>query len=132
MVVLFGMSKKSFLSAGRSLWKRFNKMFGHHSAQVMAIFLMLVMIFLISGGVHALSALADPRLVFESPNMELVRGIMVRTVSIMLIYLLGAAGLLLIYWSIKYRHNPGQASLLVKIGAVILVIAFVILEFSPR
>lgn len=126
------MPKKLSFSMNRGLLKKLTKSLGYYlSPQVVAIILMITMIFLLSGGIYALSVSLNPYLLGE-PSEPLIRSIIIETITIMLIYALGAASLLLVYRSVKYRYNPSQASLLIKIGAAMLIIVFIVLELSIR
>jgi len=46
----------------------------------------------------------------------------------MILYALGALGLLLIYQSTKYIRNPRQVSSILRIGVALILIAFVAVE----
>jgi hypothetical protein len=48
--------------------------------------------------------------------------------AIMIIYGLGATGLLLIYRSTRYIRNPRQVSFLTKIGVALILVAFTFVE----
>ncbi|MBS7605441.1 MAG: hypothetical protein QXZ64_02955 [Candidatus Bathyarchaeia archaeon] len=49
-------------------------------------------------------------------------------IAVMLTYALGTIGLILIYQSAKFRYNPHRASLLIRVGVTLFVVAFIILE----
>ncbi|OYT49469.1 hypothetical protein B6U79_01710 [Candidatus Bathyarchaeota archaeon ex4484_231] len=50
------------------------------------------------------------------------------SIGVMILYALGAAGLLLVYHSTKYVRNPRHVSFLTKIGIALLLIAFISIE----
>ncbi len=50
------------------------------------------------------------------------------SIAVILIYILGAAGLMLIYRSVKHRHNPNHAHMMIVIGIILLVVAFTLIE----
>ncbi|MCD6464906.1 hypothetical protein J7L27_00875, partial [Candidatus Bathyarchaeota archaeon] len=85
--------------------------------RIIAIILMTLSIFLISGGIYDVTI--KPRSVlpyyrgflFLYPNLH--EQVLNESISIMIVYAFGAVGLLLIYRSAKYLRNPDQASLLI-------------------
>jgi len=54
--------------------------------------------------------------------------LLVGSIGVMILYALGSLGLILIYYSTKYMHNQRHATILVGIGASLLLISFVIVE----
>lgn len=115
------MPEKGYFSIRRTFRRRLAKIMGYcFTPQFAAIFLVIIIIFLIGGGVYAF-------LLSRGSYGELLE-----SMAVILIYALGTTGILFIYRSIKYRRNPSQASLLVKIGVVILIAVFIILELYAR
>jgi hypothetical protein len=54
--------------------------------------------------------------------------VLMGSIGVMILYTLSTGGLLMIYQSTRYIRNPRQASLLIKIGAALMLIAFVAIE----
>lgn len=50
------------------------------------------------------------------------------SVIVMILYALGTLGLLMAYRSAKYVHNPRQATILLVIGVIFIVLAFILIE----
>jgi hypothetical protein len=115
----------------RTSLKRITKVFKYRlPSQLMSLILVVVTIFLISGGIYAISM--PSRWTFLIIYRGLYDQTPIESVAIMLTYALGAAGLLLVYYSMKYRYNPGQASLLIKVGVFLLILSFIIIEIALR
>ncbi|MCS7119876.1 MAG: hypothetical protein RMJ07_05040 [Nitrososphaerota archaeon] len=103
------------------------------SPLLIATIVMIASIFLIGGGVFDL---------FMSPITYIPSGgriisflpwriheqLLMESLGVMLLYATGSAGLLMVYYSIRYSRNPQQASLLLKIGVILLLVAFVMIE----
>jgi len=54
--------------------------------------------------------------------------LLVGSMGVMVLYALGAFGLILIYYSTRYIHNLRHASLLMRIGVGLLLISFITVE----
>jgi hypothetical protein len=93
---------------------------------LVAAVLMAASIFLLGGGIYDISAPIISSGLYPYPGLH--NQFLNESIVIMVIYTLGSAGLILIYWSARYRRNPRQASLLVQIGVALLIIAFIIAE----
>ena len=116
-----------------SFQRKINKLMRYRPPlRIIAIILMTLSIFLISGGIYDVTI--KPRSVlpyyrgflFLYPNLH--EQVLNESISIMIVYAFGAVGLLLIYRSAKYLRNPDQASLLIKLGAGLLILTFIMLE----
>lgn len=91
-------------------------------------------IFLLGGGVY--DALMQPLAILPIGSGKFLSYLpyriheqtLVGSIGVMVLYTLGALGLLLIYYSTKYVRNPRQVSLLSTIGVALLLIAFVAIE----
>lgn len=126
-----GMSKKP--GSTRIFSKRLRRMVRYRpSLNLVALALLFVTIFLIGGGIYMISMPPEEvspyyrGLVIISPgthSQTLTEGI-----AVMLVYALGAAGLILIYRSARHRYNPKQAYMLISIGVILLILAFAIIE----
>lgn len=127
------MGKNEVSSAINFFQRKINKLAKHRpSPRIVAIILMVSSIFLISGGIYDVTM--KPRSVlpyyrgflFLYPSLH--EQVLNESVAIMIVYAFGAIGLLLIYRSVKYMRNPNQASLLIKLGAGLLILTFIMLE----
>ncbi|MBS7624353.1 hypothetical protein KEJ29_02090 [Candidatus Bathyarchaeota archaeon] len=117
------------------LWRRIRKIFEYRPPQnLIAIILMLLSIFLISGGIYDISMPTRGAIPYGSGFLFLYPSLhdqlLSESIAVMVIYALGAAGLILIYQSVKYRRNPSQASMLIQVGIALLIIAIIILEVA--
>jgi len=54
--------------------------------------------------------------------------LLVGSIGVMILYALGALGLILIYYSTRYMHNQRHASILMGVGAGLLLISFIMVE----
>ena len=127
------MNKNELSSIINSFQRKINKLMRYRPPlRIIAIILMTLSIFLISGGIYDVTI--KPRSVlpyyrgflFLYPNLH--EQVLNESISIMIVYAFGAVGLLLIYRSAKYLRNPDQASLLIKLGAGLLILTFIMLE----
>ena len=127
------MDKNELSSMINSFQRKINKLMRYRPPlRIIAIILMTLSIFLISGGIYDVTI--KPRSVlpyyrgflFLYPNLH--KQVLNESISIMIVYAFGAVGLLLIYRSAKYLRNPDQASLLIKLGAGLLILTFIMLE----
>ena len=102
------------------------------SSRLLAAILLIVTIFLIGGGIYitfmpaSVAAAYYAGLIMVYP--EVYEQTLAEGIAVMLTYALGTGGLMLIYQSAKFRYSPYRASLLIKVGVILLVIAFIILE----
>lgn len=127
------MNKNSISSLINFFQRRINKLVRYRPPpHGIAIILMFSSIFLISGGVY--DVVMKPRSVlpyyrgflFLYPSLH--EQVLNESIAVMIIYIFGAIGLLLIYQSTKYIRDPNQASLLIKLGASLLILTFILLE----
>ncbi len=127
------MNKNELSSIINSFQRKINKLTRYRPPlRIIAIILMTLSIFLISGGIYDVTI--KPRSVlpyyrgflFLYPSLH--EQVLNESISIMIVYAFGAVGLLLIYRSAKYLRNPDQASLLIKLGAGLLILTFIMLE----
>jgi len=124
-VVVMEMIGKS--SVIRNLRVAINKVMNYRpNPYFVAVALMVASIFLLGGGVYNVSTPDISSGLYPYPSLHYQ--FLNESITIMVIYALGSAGLILIYWSAKYRRNPRQASLLIQIGVALLIIAFIIVE----
>lgn len=128
------MSKKErFSSVTFSLQKKISKFMSYHPPPyLIAVILMFITIFLLGGGVYDITVPIRSVLPYYRGFILLYPSlhdqVLSESLAIMIIYALGAAGLILIYRSARYRRNPEQSSLLIQLGAALLIISFIIVE----
>lgn len=104
------------------------------SPVIVAAIVMGISIFLLGGGIY--NIMMDPLAVLPIGSGRFISYVPYRiheqllmgSLSTMVLYLLGAVGLLLIYSSTKHIRNPNQVSLLTKIGLALLIVAFIFVE----
>lgn len=101
---------------------------------VVAIILMLFAIFLLGGGIYSVSMPIRSVIPYASGFIFLYPSLhdqmLGESIAVMIIYALGAAGLILVYRSIKYLRNPGQASALMRAGIILFIIMVIVLEIA--
>jgi len=127
--------KRAFSSAGYSFQKASLKLAAYRpSPLLVAAVVMGVSIFLLGGGIYdifmeplAILPIGSGRFLSYIPY-RIHEQLLVGSIGVMILYALGALGLLLIYHSTKYIRNPRQVSLLSKIGVVLLLLAFASVE----
>lgn len=104
------------------------------SQNIIAIILVIIAIFLFGGGIYNIVIRPESVLIQRTGISFFLRSIheqlLGESIIIMMLYALGVAGLILIYRSSRFRRNPSQASLLLRIGMVLLIISFIIVEVS--
>lgn len=113
----------------KSLWDILRKIINYRpNPYVIATILMAAAIFLLGGGIYDLSIsdISFGNVIYPYPRLD--AQFLGESIIIMVSYALGAAGLILIYWSVRYRRNPRQASLLIQLGIALLLIIFIITE----
>jgi len=106
-----------------------------------ALITVVIGIFLLGGGVYDILLVADPPypypywifwptqrgIEFFLPGRlqeELLGG----SIIVMFLYALGTLGLLMTYRSVKYTHNARHAAILLLIGVVFVLVAFILME----
>lgn len=127
------MTKDSTCSSMHRFLRKCTKLITYQpSSKFIAIILLIATIFLISGGVYILFTPTEIFLQYRGTLRmiypSLYEQTLAESVAVILIYVLGAIGLMLIYRSIKYRYNPSRASLLINAGIALLIIAFIMIE----
>lgn len=133
------MSKKMrrrFSSASFSIQKVSVRLAKYRPSPILvAGVVMAVSIFLLGGGIYnifmepyAIIPLSGGRFLTNIPY-RIHEQLLLGSIGIMILYTLGAVGLLLIYQSTRYIRRPRQVSLLSKIGVGLFLIAFATVEF---
>ena len=100
---------------------------------LIAVLLMGFVIFLLGGGIYDL--LQNPlavfpmrgRIIFYYPYYLHDQSLN-ESIGVMIMYTLGTLGLLLVYQSTKYAHTPRHATIMLIIGIVFLILAFITVE----
>jgi hypothetical protein len=95
-----------------------------------------VAVFLFGGGVYDLTMKPYPavysgtRFILVDPRLseQFISDSVVATI----LYSLGVVGLLVIYQSTKYAYKPRQAYMMLIVGAVFLLLAYIFLESAIR
>lgn len=132
------MSKKmrrKLSSAGYSLQKSGTRLATFRpSPFVIALAVMGISIFLLGGGIYDLFMeyrtilpIGKGRFLSYLPY-RIHEQVLIGSIGVMILYTLGATGLLLIYYSTRYVRNPRQVSILSKVGVALLLVAFVSIE----
>jgi hypothetical protein len=95
--------------------------------------IMGISIFLLGGGIYDI--LMEPLTILPVGGRFLSfiprrihEQLLIGSIGVMIFYTIGALGLLLIYNSTKYIRNQNQISILTKVGATLIIIAFVAVE----
>ena len=93
-----------------------------------------ISIFLLGGGIYdilmepiAVLPIGSGRFLSYIP-FRIHEQLLMGSIGVMILYALGALGLLLIYHSTRYIRNPRQVAVLSRVGIVLLLIAFVSVE----
>jgi hypothetical protein len=91
-------------------------------------------IFLLGGGIYdivehpVIAFISGGRIIPYYPEAlnEQLAG---ESIATMILYSLGAIGLLLVYQSTKYAHSPREAYTMILIGLLIFIIGWAVVEF---
>lgn len=101
---------------------------------IIALTVVGVSIFLLGGGVYDLIVpyvpIAFPygrRVLFYYPR-GVHEQVFIESLVVPIIYSIGIAGFLLTYHSTKYAYRPRQASILLLLGCVLILIAYLLIE----
>jgi len=95
---------------------------------------MAASIFLLGGGIYDI--FMNPPIILPVGEgrflpfipYDINRQLLIGSVGVIILYAIGALGLLLIYHSIRYVHNQRTALILIGMGAGFLLISFVMIE----
>lgn len=104
------------------------------STVLLAILAIAASIFLLGGGIYDI--LEQPVVAFVSGGrvipyypQALNEQLLGESITAMILYSLGVAGLFLTYQSTKYVYNPREAFTTLLIGLLLLLVGWVIVEF---
>ncbi|HDM89144.1 MAG TPA: hypothetical protein ENG65_04045 [Candidatus Bathyarchaeota archaeon] len=120
---------------GFHLRKIYEKILSYRlSRSIIAALIMAVSIFLLGGGIYdifmnppVILPVGEGRLLPFIPY-DINRQLLIGSIGVIILYALGALGLLIIYHSTRYVHNQRTASFLIGIGMGFLLISFGIIE----
>ena len=118
-----------------SIRKFYNKITSYRpSRSLIATILIGIAIFLMGGGIYnvflkplAVLPMGGGRFLSFIPY-RLNEQLLVGSIGVMVLYVLGSLGLILIYYSTRYMHNRRHASILIGIGAALFLISFTTVE----
>ena len=128
--------KRRFSSASFSLQKASLRLAKYRpSPFLVAAFVMGASIFLLGGGIYdifmeplTILPIGGGRFLSYVPY-RIHEQLLMGSIGVMILYSLGAVGLLLIYQSTRYIRKPQQVSLLSKVGVALFLVSFVAVEF---
>ena len=122
-------------SWSRSIRKTYDKIVTYRPQRsLIAAIIIGASIFLLGGGIYDL--FMNPLAVIPTGEGRFLAFIpyrineqlLVGSIGVMILYALGSVGLILIYYSTRYMHNQRSAFILIGIGAMLLLIAFIMVE----
>ena len=104
------------------------------SRSLIAALIMAASIFLLGGGIYDI--FMNPPIILPVGEgrflpfipYDINRQLLIGSIGVIILYALGALGLLIIYHSARYVHNQRTALFLIGIGAGFLLISFGIIE----
>jgi len=105
------------------------------SILLIAITVTAASIFLLGGGIYdlleqpAFAIFIQGRPYFAYPY-SLGEQFLGESMFVMILYGLGAAGLLVAYQSTKYAYRPRQAFMLLLLGVLLIIIAYIFVEYA--
>lgn len=103
---------------------------------VSAVIVVAASLFLLGGGIYDL--LEKPLLVLVATGGRIItyypyalnEQFLVESIIVMIIYAIGVVGFLLTYQSTKYAYRARQAYMMLLVGCVLVVIAYIFIERS--
>ncbi len=102
------------------------------SALILSIVVMSIAVFLFGGGLYDIIMKPYPavyyggRFLFLLPRLS--EQFVADSVSAMILYSFGIAGLVIVYQSTKYATRPRQAYMMFLVGVILLFLAYMLLE----
>jgi hypothetical protein len=106
------------------------------SAMTLSILAMAFAVFLFGGGLYDIIMKPDPavyyggRFIFLYPDLS--RQFLADSIEAMMLFTLGAVGLVAVYQSTKYAYKPRQAYMLFLVGVVLLFLTYILLEVTVQ
>jgi hypothetical protein len=102
------------------------------STSIIAFIVVALSVFLLGGGIYdifvqPLSVIPyGSGILFFYPGLQ--QQVIVESVGVMITYIIGVAGILLMYQSTKYAYKARQAFIMLLVGTVLIVVAYFIFE----
>ena len=106
------------------------------STLLISIVVIVIAVFLFGGGLYDItmkplpSAYYGGRFLFLYPALS--EQFISDSVIAMILYSLGIVGLIVMYQSTKYAYKPRQAYMMFLVGAIFLILAYILLETIVR
>jgi hypothetical protein len=130
-------AKKTLSSLSYSLQKLYKKIStAKPSHLILSIVAIAITIFLFGGGLYDTIMGPPPavyyggRFIFLYPQLS--EQFISDSIISMILYSLGIIGLITIYQSTKYAYRPRQAYMMFLMGAALIILAYIFLEFTIR
>jgi hypothetical protein len=127
--------KKGASSTSYSLSRRFRRIStARPSSLVISIIVISYAVFLFGGGLYTLTSSPLPAFytgktfIFLYPDLG--QQFISDSIIAIMLYAIGFVGLLAVYQSTKYAYNPRQAYMMLVIGVMLLLLAYIFLEDS--
>lgn len=106
------------------------------SLLIFAVAIIAASIFLLGGGVYDILEkpffayfTSEGRFISVYPY-SLNEQFIAESIFVMLVYAIGASGILLTYQSTKYAYRPRQAFMFLLIGIVFIIVAYICIEYA--
>jgi hypothetical protein len=106
------------------------------SAMILSILAMAFAVFLFGGGLYDIIMKPYPavyyggRFIFLYPDLSMQ--FLSDSIEAMMLFTLGAVGLVAVYQSTKYAYKPRQAYMLFLVGVVLLFLTYILLEATVQ
>jgi len=105
------------------------------SLLIFAVVIIAASIFMLGGGVYDIlekpffAFFIEGRFIGVYPY-SLNEQLLAESIFVMLVYAIGAGGILLTYQSTKYAYRPRQAFMFLLIGIVFIIVAYICVEYA--
>ncbi|PVX25989.1 MAG: hypothetical protein CW691_02835 [Candidatus Bathyarchaeum sp.] len=126
---------KQLSSLAFSLQKTYEKLLtAQPSLLVVGILAVALSLFLMTGGIYnimirpIIAYVSSAGSIISSYPYGITEQLLLESIIIMIYYAMGFAGFLVAYRSTKYAYNPRQAYRFLLVGAVLLLISYVLVE----
>ncbi len=106
------------------------------SAMILSILAMAFAVFLFGGGLYDIIMKPYPavyyggRFIFLYPDLSMQ--FISDSIEAMMLFTLGAVGLVAVYQSTKYAYKPRQAYMLFLVGVVLIFLTYILLEATVQ
>lgn len=130
-------AKRTLLSLSYPVQKLYRKISTTKpSTVVLSAIAIALTIFLFGGGLYDMIMKPLPSVYyggrFLSLYPRLSEQFIAGSITAMILYSFGIIGLIVMYQSTKYAYKPRQAYMMFLVGVVLLVIAYIFLEYTIR